>query len=157
MPFPGVARIVCDLSVAISSRVLRCRLRHRLAPPPSRPDAATLTRVQLTVSDEHLHIRLARWQKILGLMKDVVVPIADVSDVRVVDDPFAEIKGSGLKAGLRVPRLYYVARTIGLDQVFVVRRGTTALSFEVQNHEPLRHVLVSTPEAEQLARRLRAR
>ena len=65
-----------------------------------------------------------------------------------------EAMGTGLKAGLRLPWLYYVARTIRLDRAFVVRRGVPALSFSVRNHEPLRSVLVSTPEAAQLAQTL---
>jgi hypothetical protein len=78
-----------------------------------------------------------------------------VSDVRVVDDPMRETMATGIKVGLRLPWLYYVARTIRLDKVFVVRRGLPGLSFAVRNHDPLRRVLVSTPDAEELARRLR--
>ena len=99
---------------------------------------------------------LARWQKVLGLMKDIRVPLVDVSDVGVVEDPIREALGTGLKVGLRLPWLYYVARTIRLDQVLIVRRRVPALSFAVRNNDPLRSVLVSTPEAEQLARRLGA-
>lgn len=97
---------------------------------------------------------LAPWQRALGLMKDIHIAIADVSDVRVVDDPIGEVSGSGLKAGLRLPRLYYIARTIRLDRAFLVRRGVPALSFAVRNHEPLRSVLVSTLDARELAQRL---
>jgi hypothetical protein len=101
-------------------------------------------------------VLLARWQKVLGLMKDIRVPLVDVSDVGVVEDPIREALGTGLKVGLRLPWLYYVARTIRLDQVLIVRRRVPALSFAVRNNDPLRSVLVSTPEAEQLARRLGA-
>src|SRR5207248_1906748 len=83
------------------------------------------------------------WQKVLGLMRDIRLPRADVSDVRVVDDPMREAMGTGIKVGLRLPWLYYVARTIRLDQAFVVRRGMPALSFAVEGHDPLRRVLVS--------------
>jgi hypothetical protein len=61
---------------------------------------------------------------------------------------------AGMKAGLRLPWLYYVCRTIRLDQAFVVRRGLPALSFAVRNHGALRRVLVSTPDAAELARQL---
>jgi hypothetical protein len=108
------------------------------------------------VTDDSVEVRLARWQKILGLMKDIRVPLADVSEVRVVEDPIRETMGTGLKVGLRLPWLYYVARTIRLDRAFVVRRGVPALSFAVHNHDPLRSVLVSTLEAAELAGRLRA-
>jgi hypothetical protein len=111
--------------------------------------------MRVQVTDESVEVLLSRWQKVLGLMRDITVPRADVSDVRVVDDPMRETMATGIKVGLRLPWLYYVARTIRLDQAFVVRRGLPALSFAVRNHDPLRRVLVSTPDAEELARRLR--
>jgi hypothetical protein len=111
--------------------------------------------MRVQVTDESVDVLLSRWQKVLGLMRDIRVPRRDVSDVRVVDDPMRETMATGIKVGLRLPWLYYVARTIRLDQVFVVRRGMPALSFAVRNHDPLRRVLVSTGDADELARRLR--
>jgi hypothetical protein len=110
--------------------------------------------MRVQVTDESVDILLSRWQKILGLLRNIHVPREDVSDVRVVADPLREAMGSGVKVGLRLPWLYFVARTIRLDQVFVVRRGVPALSFSVHNRDPLRRVLVSTADAEELARRL---
>src|SRR3954471_1056379 len=111
--------------------------------------------MRVRVTEDCLEVQLASWQKALGLMKDIRVAIADVGDVRVLDDPIAEVTGSGLKAGLRLPGLYYVARTIRLDRAFLVRRGVPALSSAVRNHEPLKSVLVSTPDAHALAQSLR--
>ena len=111
-------------------------------------------RVQLT--DDALEILLKRWEKILGLLGDIRVPRADVSDVTVVEEPVHAAMGTGLKAGLRLPWVCYVARTIRLDQAFIVRRGVPGLSFAVRNHGALTKVLVSTPDAEDLARRLRS-
>jgi hypothetical protein len=110
--------------------------------------------MRVQVTDESVEVLLSRWEKVLGLMRDIRVPRGDVSDVRVAEDPMAEAMGSGIKVGLRLPWLLYVARTIRLDQVFIVRRRLPGLSFAVAHREPLRRVLVSTPEAEQLARRL---
>jgi hypothetical protein len=110
--------------------------------------------VRVRVTEDSVEVLLSPWQKVLGLMKGIRVPIADVSDVRVVEDPIGEVMGSGLKAGLRIPGLYYIARTIRLDRAFLVRRGVPALSFAVRNNEPLKSVLVSTPEAANLARRI---
>jgi hypothetical protein len=126
------------------------RIRRRAA-----ATAARLSRVRVRLTDDYVEVLLARWEKILGLMKDIRVPRADVSDVRVVERPLGETMGSGLKAGLRVPGVYYVARTIRLDQVFAVKRGLPGLAFSVRNQGPLESVLVSTPEAKQLARALR--
>jgi len=112
--------------------------------------------VRVRVTEESFEVLLSSWQKALGLMKDIHVARADVTKVGVVDDPIGEVAGSGLKAGLRLPGFYYVARTIRLDRAFIVRRGVPALSLDVRNHEPLRSVLVSTPDAHELAQRLRA-
>jgi hypothetical protein len=103
------------------------------------------------VTEDSIEVLLARWEKILGLMKDLNIPLADVADVRVVEDPMREARGTGLKAGLRLPGVYFVARTIRLDRAFVLKRGVPALSFSVRNHPPLEGVLVSTPDAKELA------
>jgi hypothetical protein len=110
--------------------------------------------MRVRVSEEGVEVLLSRWQKVLGLMGDIRVPLANVSDVRLVEEPVREAMGTGLKIGLRLPWLYYVARTIRLDQVFVVRRGVPALHFAVHDRDPLRSVLVSTDDAGELVARL---
>ncbi len=109
-------------------------------------------RVEITA--DTVEVRLSRWQKVLGLMGNVRVAREDVDDVQVLDKPLGQIKRSGLMAGLRVPWLYYVARTIRLDEVWIVRRGVPALSFSVRGSGTLKRVVLSTPEAQALARRL---
>lgn len=116
--------------------------------------AISLLRVRVRVTGESIEVLLARWEKMMGLMKDIAVPLADVGDVRLVEQPMSEVRGTGLKAGLRVPGVYYVARTIGLDRAFVVKRGLPALSFSVRNQDPLKEVLVSVPDAPELVRRI---
>jgi hypothetical protein len=110
--------------------------------------------VRVLLTDAAVEVRLSPWEKALGLLRNIRVPRADVSEVRVVEDPLREVMGTGLKVGLRVPWLYFVARTINLESAFIVRRGVPALSFDVTNKGALRHVLVSTPEAHELARLL---
>jgi hypothetical protein len=110
--------------------------------------------VRVRVSEEAVEVVLSRWEKVVGLLGNITVPRADVSDVRVLEEPMREVLRTGLKAGLRLPWLYYVARTIRLDEAWLVRRGVPALSFSVHNHGALRRVVVSTPEARELARRL---
>jgi hypothetical protein len=110
--------------------------------------------MRVEVSTDSVAITLARWQKVLGLMGDIRVPRGQVGDVHVVQDPIAQVLHTGLKAGLRLPWLYYIARTIRLDEAWLVRRGVPALSFSVRDHGALRRVVVSTPEAEVLAQRL---
>ena len=108
----------------------------------------------MQVSEETVEVVLARWEKVVGLLGDITVPRADVSDVRVLEEPMRDVLRTGLKAGLRLPWLYYVARTIRLDEAWLVRRGVPALSFSVHNKGALQRVVVSTPEAQTLARRL---
>jgi len=110
--------------------------------------------VRVILTEDAVEVRLARWQKILGLMRDIVVPRAQVGDVSVVEDAIRPAQQAGIKVGLRLPWLYFVARTIRLDEAFIVRRGVPALSFSVHDGGPLERVLVSTPEAAELASRL---
>jgi hypothetical protein len=110
--------------------------------------------VRVHLSEEKIEIRLTHLEKVLGLMGSIGVPLADVSDVQVVEDPLHEVMRSGLKVGLRLPWLYYVCRSIRLDQAWAVRRGVPALSFAVRNHGALEHVTASSPDARELAGRL---
>jgi hypothetical protein len=110
--------------------------------------------VRLELTEDSLEVRLSFWQKVLGLLGNIRVARSDVSDVHVVEDPLRDVKGTGIKVGLRMPGFYYVARTIRLDQAFLVRRGAPALSFAVRNHGALNRVLVSTPDAQELAQQL---
>jgi hypothetical protein len=111
-------------------------------------------RVELTA--ERVEIRLAWWQKILGLMRDIRVPLRDIDGVEVLENPVSVAARAGIKAGLRMPFLCYVARTIRLDEAFIVRRGVPGLSISIGGEGHLRRVLVSTPDAAELARRVEA-
>ncbi|MGA2321514.1 MAG: hypothetical protein ABSG95_12355 [Solirubrobacteraceae bacterium] len=112
-------------------------------------------RVRLT--DDSIEVLLSPWEKALGLLGNISVPLADVSEVEIVENPVRRVmQTSGLKSGLRLPWFYYVARTIRLDEAFLVRRGVPALSFAVGNEGSLKRVLVSTPDAAAIARRLGA-
>lgn len=112
------------------------------------------TGVRVQVSEEAVEVRLSRWEKALGLLGDITVPRADVSGVQVMEEPMREVMRTGIKVGLRLPWLYFVARTIRLDEAWLVRRGVPALCFSVRNKGALRRVVVSTPEAQALAQRL---
>lgn len=112
--------------------------------------------MRVNVTEDSIEVRLAGWEKAAGLMKGIRLPLRDIADVRVVEHPMREVRGSGLKAGLRLPGIRYVARTIRLDRAFLLKRGEQAISFTVRNHEPLQSVMVCTPDARALATRLRA-
>jgi hypothetical protein len=110
--------------------------------------------VRVHLSEEKIEIRLAPLEKALGLIRDIRVPLSEVSDVQVAEDPLREVMRAGLKVGLRLPWLYYVCRTIRLDRAWAVRRGVPAISFAIRNHGALEHVTVSTRDAHELAQRL---
>ena len=110
--------------------------------------------MRIELSDETLVVRLAWWEKFFGLMRDLSITRTDISDARVVENPVREAMSGGIKAGLRIPGVIYIARTLRLDQVFVVRRRLPGLPFSVANHAPLKRVLLSTADAERLAREL---
>jgi hypothetical protein len=110
--------------------------------------------VRVQLSDQRLEVHLSPLEKALGLMRDITVSRSEIADVRVLDDPLYEVMRVGLKVGLRLPWLYYVCRTIRLDQAWAVRRGVPALSFVVCDQGVLEHVTVSTPYARELARQL---
>jgi hypothetical protein len=120
----------------------------------SRAPGTILIDMRVQLSDDCVEVLLAPWEKMLGLLGNIRVAKIDVSDVQVLEKPMSEVMGSGIKVGLRLPWLYYVARTIRLDRAFIVRRGMPALSFAVRNHGALRRVVVSTPQAHVLAREL---
>lgn len=112
--------------------------------------------MRVHLSEDEIEVRLTTAEKALGLLRNIKVARSDLSDVQVLDDPLREVMRSGLKIGLRLPWLYYVCRSIRLDQAWAVRRGIPALSFAVRNHGALQRVTASTPEARELAGRLRA-
>jgi hypothetical protein len=112
--------------------------------------------VRVHLSEEKIEIRLSVVEKALGLLGNISVPRAGISDVQVLEDPLHDVMRSGLKVGLRLPWLYYVCRSIRLDRAWAVRRSVPALSFAVRNHGALERVTVSTPDAHALAQRLQS-
>jgi hypothetical protein len=115
------------------------------------PDA-----VRLEIRAESVEVRLSWWQNLLGLMRDISVPLRDIDGVEVIDNPVRVAGRTGIKVGLRVPFLYFVARTMRLDEAFVVRRGVPGLSISIGGEGHLRRVLVSTPRAAELAGEIEA-
>jgi hypothetical protein len=110
--------------------------------------------VRVEVTEDGVEVLLAPWQKVLGLMRDIRLPFDQIEEVEIVENPVGEAMRAGIKVGLRIPWLYFVARTIRLDQAFVVRRGVPALSIQVSGHGALARVLVSNPRASELAERI---
>ncbi len=117
---------------------------------------ASVSPVRIQVNEQAVVIRLSLWEKILGLLGNITVPRSEILDVQVVEDPLGPAFSAGVKVGLRLPGVIFIARTIHLDEAFIVRRGMPALSFAVGGQGKLRRVLVSTRDAKKLAAQLRA-
>lgn len=111
--------------------------------------------MRLHISEQEIEVRLARAEKVFGLLRNIRLARSQISDVRVVEDPLYDVMRAGLKVGLRLPWLYYVCRTIRLEQAWAVRRGVPAVSFAVRDHGALQRVTVSAVDAHELAQRLR--
>jgi hypothetical protein len=114
----------------------------------------------LELVDDVLHVRLRPWQRVAGLLRDLRVPVADVSSVEVLPDGLAAVRG--LRApGLALPSTRYgtwrrrrQGRTL-LSYV-AVDRGVPALRLGLTGSR-FADVLVSSPDAEAVAARLRTR
>jgi len=117
---------------------------------------ASVSPVKLQVNTNAVDISFSWWEKAVGLLGNVTVPRSDISNVEVIDDAMSLATGAGMKAGLRLPGVIYIARTIHLDELFVVRRNLPALSFSVGGEGKLRRVVLSTPGAGELAKLLRS-
>lgn len=112
--------------------------------------------MRLEIRPESVEVRLSWWQNLLGLMRDISVPLRDIDGAEVIENPVRVAGRAGIKVGLRVPFLYFVARTMRLDEAFVVRRGVPGLSISIGGEGHLRRVLVSTPRAAELAGEIEA-
>lgn len=110
--------------------------------------------MRVEITSQAVEVRLSWWQRLLGLMRNMTVPLGDISGVEVIENPVSVAARAGIKVGLRLPFLLFAARTLKLDEAFLVRRGVPALSVEIAGEGHLRRLLVSTPRAAELAREL---
>ncbi len=112
--------------------------------------------MRVEIGPEAVLVKLTWWQKLLGLMRDISIPLSEVDGTEVVENGVGVAIRAGIKVGLRVPFLYFCARTLRLDEVFVVRRRVPALSISIAGQGNLRRVLLSTPRAAELAAEIEA-
>jgi hypothetical protein len=110
----------------------------------------------LQVTPPTLSLRLTRGEKMLGLLRDVQVPLSAVRRIEVVADPLPAVRG--LRApGLALPGLRKVGtwRRPGERTLVSVRRGQSAVRvlLEGQRYDTL---LVGADDAEAVATELAA-
>jgi hypothetical protein len=111
----------------------------------------------LSVADDRLHVALTAGEKVAGLHGDIDVPLSAVE--RVSFEPDALAAARGLRApGLAIPGRTKIGtwRGRGSRRFVVARRGVPAVRITLTGvkHDEL---LVSTPDAERIARELDAR
>ena len=110
----------------------------------------------LQLTDSTLSVRLTRFEKIAGLLRDVEVPRSAVRDVEVVPDGLAAARG--LRApGLGLPgrRKIGTWRRPGERSLVSVRRGQPALRIGLvdQRYDTL---VIGADDADSLAKTLAA-
>jgi hypothetical protein len=108
------------------------------------------------LTDSTLTVRLTRWEKIAGLLRDVEVPRSAIRSADVVVDPVGAMRG--LRApGLGLPGVRKIGtwRRPGERTLVSVRRGQPALRIRLDGarHDTL---LVGTDDAAALAAQLGA-
>lgn len=102
-----------------------------------------------------LCVRLTRFEKIAGLLRDVDVPLSAVRDVTVVTDALAATRG--LRApGLGLPGLRLIGtwRRPGAKMLVCVRKGQPAVRIELDG-QAWDALLVGADDAESVAATLR--
>ena len=111
----------------------------------------------LTVDSDHVTVGLEGIERLGTLHDSVTVLRADVTHARVVDEPFAEIRG--IRApGVAWPRRIAIGRWRrgrGKDLV-VVRRGERAVLIELGGGARYRRLLVGAPDPDAVVAELSA-
>jgi hypothetical protein len=110
----------------------------------------------ITINQDTLQLRLSRFEKVLGLVRDQDVPLSAVTSARVEPDGLAAVRG--LRApGLGLPGLRMVGTWRGRGRTLVsVRRGESAVVVELTGHRYER-LVIGSPDAAEVVERLRVR
>lgn len=111
-----------------------------------------MTQVQIT--DDRVQVRLSRLEKVAGLLGDLDVPVEAVTAAHAVADGVQAVRG--IRApGFALPggRRIGTWRGGGARRYVAVRPRAAALALRLQGQR-YDEVLVTTPDAEQLARQL---
>jgi hypothetical protein len=109
----------------------------------------------LTIVDRRLHLRFTRAEKVLGIVRDLDVPLDDVVAAEELQQPWWRAV-RGLRVGLGLPRVRLLGtwRARGSRQLVDLRRGQPFLRIRLQDGSRYDEVLVSTPRAVEVLGRL---
>ncbi|WP_122817948.1 hypothetical protein [Nocardioides pantholopis] len=108
----------------------------------------------LSVNDQSLRLTLTRTEKVLGLLRDLEVPLSAVTSVEVVPDGFAALRG--IRApGYALPRHRAIGTWRGRRKTLVsVRSGRPALRLTLDGQR-YGEVLVAVEHPQDQAAELR--
>ena len=106
--------------------------------------------MNLELDDTRIAVRLSPFEKVAGITRDVVIPLADVREASVDPTPMQSIRGRILM-GLRIPRRYYIARTLGRPEFWALTDAGPALRLITRDG---RRVTASAPDAAGVAQRI---
>jgi uncharacterized protein len=109
----------------------------------------------LDIDGDRLHLALAPRERLAALHGDITVPLRCVRSARASDEPFAELRGLR-SPGLAWPRSRAMGtwRRRGAKSFAMLRRGQPAVVVDLAEGAGFDRLLVSTPEAEAVARRI---
>jgi hypothetical protein len=102
----------------------------------------------MEIDGHHLVVRFSPAEHVLGLVRDLVVPLSSVDSVDLMSS-WREVRG--LRVGLGLPRVRLIGTwySRGRRQLVSLRRGIPALKVRLHG-EKYDEVLVSVPETDLL-------
>lgn len=103
---------------------------------------------RMEIDGHHLVVRFSRAEHLVGLVRDLVVPLSSVESVDLVSS-WREVRG--LRVGLGLPRVRLIGTWYrrGHRQLVSLQRGMPALRVGLRG-EKYDEVLVSVPETDLL-------
>lgn len=111
---------------------------------------------RLTIVDRRVCLRFSRAEKVLGVLRDLDVPVDRVVSAEPLRESWwRAVRGWRVGLGLPGVRLLGTWRRLGLRQLVDLRRGHPALRLTLGEGCPYDEVLVSSPQADDLLARLR--
>ena len=111
--------------------------------------------MNVTLTPTHLDVRLSVWEKLGGLTTDHHIARERIAAAEVDPAPMHAIRGR-FKAGLRLPGVRFVCWTWHPMTFWSISHDAAALRVTVRGGR-LRQLVLSTPDAAELARALGSR
>jgi len=105
------------------------------------------------ITDDSVQVSFAQWEKLLGLVRDITLPLASIRDVEVVPDGYHGTRGMRAP-GLGIPRRRKLGtwRSRGCRQLVSVSSGKPAVRICLrQPADGYTEVLVGAADAAALA------